>query len=577
MKKLRVFFLIPILAASGILLAAADFGESSASLGQITDEFDTLDNISVRVLIERNATLNAMELNFTARIFPYENFSLWTETDPQNKIAPVDYNVSWVNFERNDGGRVVKDFGINAIQNFDFHFEFKISDLLSTTATGRTILIVFTVDQADSVGLGTHYSLIQVVEDGASDTTYVWWMTSRDAPAGSNSQQGTVKMDVGTIYYVRYFQTGGNKTLLVYSDPGETILLQKLTHIIGNDAYRYAQVVKIVTSGTDPNDFTSGYMNELYNGSGLAGYSNGYFTTTDQLASINGSVLVQLTTATIPAGTGITVEFSPDNSTWVNNLNGSGSNTLTDGLNAFDLRPLNWSAAHYVRYNLSSSDPTVTPRLNQSRLITTQGPAGAAGPGAPGLNVSRETVTYNLTEIGVTVGTLDAGDLNSTRDIDGDLYNVSELVGAPGMQISGNFSGVDPDAGCLWVVIYAHYDGNLNHDFDIEVWNFTSSAWVEDSHITDGTELEWFNSTIYALRIPNEFLSGGEVRVRLDHEAPGNINHDLFIEYWKLLAEIPAGPTPGAGAVVNIIESDFPWIAIAIILMCVAYLLLRPK
>ena len=192
------------------------------------------------------------------------------------------------------------------------------------------------------------------------------------------------------------------------------------------------------------------------------------------------------------------------------------------------------------------------------------------------VNVSSEWVSYNLTEIGVIVGTLDSGDLNSTLDIDGDMFNVSEVVGAPGMLISGNFSGIDPDAECMWIVIYSLYDGNLNHDFDIELWNFTGSAWVEDGPIPDMVAFEWTNSTIYGLRIPNDFLSGGEVRVRLDHEAPGNINHDLFIEYFKLLAEIPAGPAVGAGIViVNVIESDFPWIAIAIILMCVAYLLFR--
>jgi hypothetical protein len=88
----------------------------------------------------------------------------------------------------------------------------------------------------------------------------------------------------------------------------------------------------------------------------------------------------------------------------------------------------------------------------------------------------------------------------------------------------------------------------LNHDFDVEVWNFTGSAWVEDSHIEDMTGYEWVNSTIYGLRIPNDFLSSGEVRVRFDHEAAGNINHDLSIERIRLQAFVPTGlAVAGAG------------------------------
>jgi len=79
---------------------------------------------------------------------------------------------------------------------------------------------------------------------------------------------------------------------------------------------------------------------------------------------------------------------------------------------------------------------------------------------------------------------------------------------------------------------------------------------------------------VYDLRVPNDFISEGNVRGRFEHLAAGNINHDIHIEYLKLLANVQSDVTP---VVEEIIESDFPWIAIAIILMCVAYLLLRNR
>ncbi|MHA2054548.1 MAG: hypothetical protein ACW99F_13210, partial [Candidatus Hodarchaeales archaeon] len=80
--------------------------------------------------------------------------------------------------------------------------------------------------------------------------------------------------------------------------------------------------------------------------------------------------------------------------------------------------------------------------------------------------------------------------------------------------------------------------------------------------------LSWINSTIYAIRIPNEFLSGGEVRVRLDHESAGNVNHDLFIDYIRLQAFIPSDVAAAD-------EFQFFWIVLAIALMLIGIMLAK--
>ena len=262
--------------------------------------------------------------------------------------------------------------------------------------------------------------------------------------------------------------------------------------------------------------------------------TEGYFTTVDYLSDplSNGSALIQLTNTSIPDGTQILVEFSEDNSTWIFN----DWQPIFGGFESIDLRDLNFSAGFYIRYNLSGLG-VATPRIYQSRLITTLGNISA---GAPGQNVTGEWIEYRASAINASVGVVDGGDLNSTFEIDGDTFNVSEVVGAPGMLLSVNFTGIDPDAECVWITIWYLYDGNLNHVFEIEMWNFTSSTWVTDGLLVDTAVFVWANSTIYALRIPNGFLSGGEVRFQLNHETPGNINHDLFIDYIRLIAKVPS-------------------------------------
>jgi hypothetical protein len=188
-------------------------------------------------------------------------------------------------------------------------------------------------------------------------------------------------------------------------------------------------------------------------------------------------------------------------------------------------------------------------------------------PAAPTIvNITGAWIEYNASAINATVGTVDAGNLSSTLLIDGNTFNVSEVVGAPGIGISINFTGIDEDAQSIWLNIYYSYSGNLNHDFDIEFWNFDTSSWIEDSHLVDTLGFEWANATIYPLRIPIDFLSGGEVRVRLDHESAGNINHDLFIDYIKVQAFVPS-----AAATEETFQ--FFWIVIGIALMLIGIVL----
>ena len=571
-----IFFFLFSAAGASIRAQTQEYGEDSKALGQFVDDFENLDNVSVRVQVERNITLAAMELNFSSGLAQYEDFTTYIETDPSNRIIVNSATLfTWTRLDRSDGiTHLQKDYGINYFgQDFVYSWIFEVTGLNGGDGDSRDCgySLCFT-NNAGNPLVDPRITLL-VQQAGGSDVTYYLYFRIDDPHAGWDFDI-TILLDVGTTYYIKLERVSGDDlTLEIRTGSFEGVVTDTLTvHLASfDDNFRYILPIYSKSSATDPNDWYSGTFEFLWNQSGGSGYAtDGYFTTVDYLSDplANGSILVQMTSATIPANTEITVQFSDDNSIWVNNEGAAGYNTLTDGFLSIDLRELNWSAVYHLRYNLSTSDPAVTPRLNQSRLITTIGNASII---TESQNITGEWIEYNLTQIGVLVGTLDDGNLNSTLDIDGDTYNVSETVGTPAWTISFNWTGIPDSASCIWVEIYYHYDGNLRHDVDVEIWNFTSSSWVFLGHIVDGVDFVWLNVSIYDLRIPNDFVnSSGAVLGRMNHPDPGNINHDLFIEYLKLIAFVPSD-------VAVMIEEPFQffWIVLAIALAMIILIIAK--
>ena len=100
------------------------------------------------------------------------------------------------------------------------------------------------------------------------------------------------------------------------------------------------------------------------------GYSNsGYFYTTELIAGIGGNTVALLTNASIPVGDSITVEFSPDNITWVDHNGNIGSDTIIAGNESIDIRDLSYTTL-YARLNETDGGVDSTPRLYQLIVIT---------------------------------------------------------------------------------------------------------------------------------------------------------------------------------------------------------------
>ena len=575
--KIKAVILVFLILFSAVLpiQAATDegYGEAETSLGQFVDSFEDLENVSVAVNVIRNATLDTMELNSTTASTGIYNLTQLREHDYFGGAATPDF--TWT-INNNDEIRMISDA---ASQGRGYMF-LTVNRLWLDDKYIRFRYFPF----ADVV-LPTYQTQSLTVYDGNYDRSNGADFPSAAGGApwnpiplkGNGILFSYTNVDGLNNWFTKDFQidtSGGtedNVTLFWWfrDDWTARTLHLRLDWIeINNGAGGADNLIFINFNNSSPitmeqvgtqGDYGFSFNPELpFQVGGFE--TEGYFTTVDYLSDplANGSALTALFNSTIPANTQILVEFSEDNSTWVFN----DWEPLFGGFEAVDLRDLNYSSGFYFRYNLSTTDFSVTPRVYQSRLITTMGRARAD------VNITGEWVEYNLTSITVNVGTHDSGNLASTFFVDGDTYDVSETVGTPAWIISFNWTNVDQGANSLWVLIYSFYDGNLVHDIDLQLYNFTSTSWTDIAPISDMLGFEWVNASIYDLRIPNDFInSTGAVLGRINHLDSGNINHDMLIDLIQLQAFIPSD--------VEVEIFQFFWIVIAIALMIVGIVLAR--
>ena len=635
------------------------YGENEESLGQFVDTFQDLNNISVRVSVERNATLDAMELNYTEMVGNW--LTDWSYRKPHIMVGSVDgpktnYQVGVKVYYGAgvDGTETVNGFQYGKVY-MDSKCETGFGDIRFTDADGDTLLNYWIESQVNS-----SYAIIWVMIpsfpvspntisffiyygnsiettsdgpntfpdlfdhfDGPSLNLTIWNVDASDGSVGFTNSIIRVQGNAGANRYsfsskvpfrvdynhsVRYLalieeSTGsyqitqlgwGNWGILLYAqtksyhgqeqgtyrDSGGGTEIDVVSDIYFGDYFIY-EITRDGLEGeifVDGTSISTGDLNpdaddigvqfyvrdserDIYcdwvfirewtpnepthdswglEATGTGGYSSGYFTTVNYLSdnSANGSALVQMTNTSMPENTAITVEFSDDNSSWTLN----DWQPIFGGFESIDLRDLNYSSAFYIRYNLSTSDAGVTPRIYQSRLITTIGYAEIIVQNITEQHINGTWEYYNLTSITTLVGVHDNGDVNSTLDIDGDIFNCSETVGTPAYLISFNWTNVNQSAHCLWVTGYIYYDGNLAHHIHVELYNFSSSSWIELGLIDDDIDFEWHNFTVYELRNPDDFISSdGDVWGRFNHVTAGNINHDIHIEFLKLHVFIPTG------------------------------------
>lgn len=384
--RAKLFFLILTLILSSVRfnVFAAPYGEDSLSLGQLVDDYENENNVSSADNVWNNVTLDSMELNFTGGVV--EDFTSYTEVDEDGDLTITAPKIDISSMRRDAETYVWKDFNPDYFGNFIHLFKVNITDLEAGDSSSASITVFSlmtnsTPDVMDDLQASNWLGVL-LAQNGANDDKFALRVWERDGGATVFLSPEQNIFDINDPIFITFNRTGDNVGLFIFDSEARNNLIQSWTGVGNGKTYRYLEPLANSGRNVDPADHYTGYVENMVIGG--SGFGEGYFNTTDYFDYVNGSSLVWLTNSSIPSGTSLKVQFSNDGgSTYVDNEGNAGSNTLTEGHEALDLRDLNYTSLT-VRYNFTGT-PADTPRLYQSRLITTEDGAGG-GPG-PGVTV----------------------------------------------------------------------------------------------------------------------------------------------------------------------------------------------
>jgi len=393
---LSVFPIIPFTESAG-------YGEENENLGQFTDDFENDDNVSVAVNVINNQTLDCMELNYTEMGggIVYENYSTYTENDANNRFTVSNNIIVVESLGANDKHHYVTyDYGVAYFKDFTHDLEARARDNSGTAGNDRMYIWLLANVTDDPYDMYANNDEFIGLSFYGFDTSHPGnpRIYFRKCVNGVYTLVFYEPATLNTWYYFRIVKSGTSLVCGIYSNSilrnagdGTDGDIGNLVLTLDSDwNFRYIYGVSDDWNG-EANRLISGDIHNLTIGKGdEGGYeTDGYFTTEDYLNYTTGQGLTLLTNSSIPYGTSMTVQFSNDNVTWVDNEGNVGSTPVLDGFYAIDLRDLNYTDS-FKMYNLTTMDSMITPRLFQSRLVTTNGTAGAGPPG-PGPTVIIES------------------------------------------------------------------------------------------------------------------------------------------------------------------------------------------
>lgn len=401
--KSKIFFLILVLLSVSLLPRASgvdEYGENSTALGQFVDDYENETWVSVKNEVVNNQTLDVMELN---------------QTDQNIRIKEFENGTAQGAFQY----REHRIWGGTQVYNYQSVIANAFREALTASSAYRCagwFYITVHKDWLDGKYLrwywykwgsgfsgGSAYTFPRLrVYDGEYNRT-----SFTDFPVGGNPPE---KGSGGLVYQI--WQIGNvnawylREQLLDLSSCNQTYVTLMWAEYDYHTSLKlgiYMDYIQINTgSGGSGNLWTCDFESASHNlfleltGTGddygiinqTRGYyeggykDSGYFNTTNLMSEVNGSGLVVLLNSSIPAQSEMTVQFSEDGENFTDHEGAPGYVEVIDGFQSIDIRDIYPSSELELRFNLSKpTQVNVTPRLYQTRLISTEDGAGAPGNG----------------------------------------------------------------------------------------------------------------------------------------------------------------------------------------------------
>ena len=167
----------------------------------------------------------------------YEDFTTYTEVDPNSHIAKTANHIDFQDYRNEDeGAYLYKDKGADHFTNFTHLLDFK-PVLDYTTHLGSIWVLANDIDDVYGLRTGGKTAItVYIYNHGGSN-----YLGLQEEYAGSPYSSSEYAVTTGTWYYLKIVKAGTQLTLYVYSDAARTNLLVTLGPLTlhGNWSFRY--------------------------------------------------------------------------------------------------------------------------------------------------------------------------------------------------------------------------------------------------------------------------------------------------------------------------------------------------
>ena len=370
MKSKFIFllmFLFIFIECEIVIVYSSNYGEDDTYLGQFVDDYLNDYYVDSTYQIIYNSTLDCMELELlidTEKVI--EDFSTYTEVDTgSNRIQFVNDTYVTHVAHRTEDTYLYYDYGVDFINEYECSFETYLSSGPDYSMGVPFMVSNYINSYWNHFGANEEFASLRFYESSSPDPQHIYLACWNTTYAESDSFHPASE---DTWYYINIVQYEKNLTAFIYSDREHENLLDTLSVAHWARGYRYLYALNSFgyTSGSN----IAVYWNRNMRIWSMDGYNDGVYYTTELLEG--NRALNIMYNASILTDTGITMEFSDDNVTWVNHNDVAGHESLVNGFESIDLRDMNTTSL-YCRLNFTSDNIIDTPRMYQLRIVTIVG------------------------------------------------------------------------------------------------------------------------------------------------------------------------------------------------------------
>ena len=228
------------------------YGGAADKWGWAAPTADKINNANFGVVLSAKATgantdIYVDYIRITVYYGTIEDFTTYTEVDPNGRITVTSPKVAWADLSCNEDAHVYKDKGVN---HFAGDFEHLVENQLTSAAANAWVVTWMVANDIDDWnGLrGASLSHLAVYDfRGTSPAVEpIWGIFEQDGASAYNDETPTGLFSFGTTYYLKIKRdesvgTYGTIYGYIYSDVARTTLLDTLTvalHTSKKD-YRY--------------------------------------------------------------------------------------------------------------------------------------------------------------------------------------------------------------------------------------------------------------------------------------------------------------------------------------------------